>query len=61
MLVVSSRGNTMALNSNLRQDIVEMLVNLPIFQSKNGRTAILLTAGLDNALKIVDLTGARVG
>ncbi len=48
----------MAIESKLRKDIVNFLITLPFFQSENGRKATLLSAGLDNVLPTIDLSGS---
>ena len=48
----------MAIESRLHQNIVDFLITLPFFQSKNGRRAILLNAGLDKVLPTINLSGS---
>ncbi len=47
----------MAIDSGLRKDITEFLITLPMLQSKEGRQATLLSAGLQEALPHIDLSG----
>ncbi|MCP4397648.1 MAG: hypothetical protein GY801_10165 [bacterium] len=47
----------MAMDSGLRQEITAFLIELPSMQSKEGRQATLLSAGLQEASPHIDLSG----
>ena len=49
----------MALSHKLRQEIVNVLIELTFFGDANGRKAILLAAGLDTAIPNIDLSGPK--
>ena len=48
----------MAMDSGLRKEITKFLIELPLLQNKEGRQATLLSAGLQEALPHIDLSGS---
>lgn len=48
----------MSMNSDLRKEITEFLIPLSSMQSKEGRQTVLLSAGLDNIIPHIDLSGS---
>ncbi len=48
----------MTLTPKLRQEIVDFFTNIPSLHSENGRRAMLLSAGLDHVLPLIELSGS---